>query len=534
VKTSEPSIPFLQSFVLFSGLPKNVHLDNNFNMEEPKFKKTKVVSVDGAELKIKKHGTETFRDDSDSRINISPKGFVGRNRLNFFDCYTIDKLLGEGANGKVMQCTSLDSGIQRAVKIMRQSTMTEAEKEIFLHETSVLKSIDHPNIIKIYEYFENSGSFYVVMDLCKGGELFYEITRRQEFTEKEASLLIRQVLSCIQYCHNQRLVHRDLKPENIMLESRVEFDKIKLIDFGQACWFGPNEVLTNRLGTPYYVAPEVLRQSYNYKCDIWSIGVITYVLLCGYPPFDGTDNESIFRKVRKGVVTFHKQYWGHVSDKAKDFIRSLLTLDPKNRPTAGEALRHPWLENANSSILFSVPKREFTCTLDNIKKFHAQNQLKKAALAYIACQLVTKTERENVAKIFRAYDKNGDGLLSREEIRQGFENHYIEGVDIESFDAIFDQVDIDGSGTIDYSEFIIAAMHRNQLLNRERLTAAFKMFDQDGDGSITWTEIKRVLSSATENQISAEHIRDMIKQADIDGDGCLSVNEFIEMMLKDS
>eukprot|EP00511_Aplanochytrium_stocchinoi_P007376 CAMPEP_0204831178 /NCGR_PEP_ID=MMETSP1346-20131115/10058_1 /ASSEMBLY_ACC=CAM_ASM_000771 /TAXON_ID=215587 /ORGANISM="Aplanochytrium stocchinoi, Strain GSBS06" /LENGTH=411 /DNA_ID=CAMNT_0051961999 /DNA_START=576 /DNA_END=1811 /DNA_ORIENTATION=+ len=410
--------------------------------------------------------------------------------------------------------------------------MTKAETQIFLNETEILKNLDHPNIIRIYEYFENAGNFYVIMDLCNGGELFYEIATRQEFTERDASLLIRQLLSCVSYCHNQNLVHRDLKPENIMLEKSKELDKIKLIDFGQACRFIPGEVLTDRLGTPYYVAPEVLKQSYDFKCDLWSIGVITFVLLCGYPPFDGNDNETIFRKVKKGEFHFHKKYWSHVSDEAKNFIRSMLTYDPKSRPTANEALRHPWLENANSTILFSVPNDSFVGTLANIRKFNAKNELKKATFAYIASQLVTKTERESLAKIFRAYDKNGDGLLSNEEIRCGFENHYIEGLDSpESIEAIFNEVDIDGSGNIDYTEFIMAAMNRNELLSKDRLAAAFQMFDQDGDGSITWKEIKQVLTSATDNAVTIKHVQEMINQADIDGDGCLSVNEFVEMMM---
>jgi len=218
---------------------------------------------------------------------IRAADFVGRTQGKLRDYYRIGKVLGTGAFGEVRMCVHRESSAQRAVKVLRKSHMDDDEKRMLFNEINILKEIDHPNIIKMYEFFEDEKRYYLVTEICKGGELFDEILQRGKFSERDAAVLMKQVLSCINYCHQANIVHRDLKPENILLEQNKEFDQIKIIDFGTSLVYDPNRNLDEKLGTPYYIAPEVLNKSYNHKCDIWSCGVITFILLSGIPPFNG-------------------------------------------------------------------------------------------------------------------------------------------------------------------------------------------------------------------------------------------------------
>ena len=195
----------------------------------------------------------------------------------------------------------------------------------------------------MYEFFEDEKRYYLVTEICKGGELFDEILQRGKFNERDGAVLMKQVLSCINYCHQANIVHRDLKPENILLEQNKEFDQIKIIDFGTSLVYDPNRNLDEKLGTPYYIAPEVLNKNYNEKCDIWSCGVITYILLSGMPPFNGQSDQDIMKKVREGAFSFDDRIWQTISENAKNFIRMLLTYNVEERPSAEMALTHPWI-----------------------------------------------------------------------------------------------------------------------------------------------------------------------------------------------
>ena len=267
-------------------------------------------------------------------LKIKASNFVAQHAGKLRDHYRIGKMLGTGAFGEVRVCVHRESGAQRAVKVLRKSHMDEDEKRMFFNEINVLKDLDHPNILKMYEFFEDEKRYYIVTDICKGGELFDEIVARGKFSERDASVLMKQVLSCINYCHQNKIVHRDLKPENILLEQNKEFDQIKIIDFGTSLVVDENKKLDEKLGTPYYIAPEVLAKSYGAKCDIWSCGVITYIVLSGIPPFNGASDQEIMKKVKAGKFSFSDPVWNQVSDSGKDFITQLLTKDQDKRPSA--------------------------------------------------------------------------------------------------------------------------------------------------------------------------------------------------------
>ena len=372
--------------------------------------------------------------------------------------------------------------------------MDEDEKRMLFNEINNLKDLDHPNILKMYEFFEDEKRYYIVTDICKGGELFDEIVARGKFSERDAAMLLKQILGCINYCHQNNIVHRDLKPENVLLEQNREFDQIKIIDFGTSLVFDESKKLDEKLGTPYYIAPEVLAKNYGSKCDIWSCGVITYIVLSGIPPFNGASDQEIMKKVKVGKFSFADQIWGSISETGKDFITQLLTKDQDKRPSAEQALQHPWIVQANEQSKESVTSDMAMGALTNLQNFNAQSKLKQATFAFIASQLLSKNEKEQIDKVFRAMDTNGDGKLSKEEIKNGYSEYFGRTLNDNEIDEMFDKVDSDKSGAIDYSEFVVATMNEKNLLSNNKLQTAFKMFDKDGGGSISTEEIKQVLS----------------------------------------
>jgi len=432
--------------------------------------------------------------ESAQDVKIKASNFVMQHAGKLRDHYRIGKMLGSGAFGEVRVCVHRESGAQRAVKVLRKSHMDDDEKKMLFNEINNLKDLDHPNILKMYEFFEDEKRYYIVTDICKGGELFDEIVARGKFSEQDASMLVKQVLSCINYCHSNKIVHRDLKPENILLEQNKEFDQIKIIDFGTSLVFDENKKLDEKLGTPYYIAPEVLAKNYGPKCDIWSCGVITYIVLSGIPPFNGASDQEIMKKVKLGKFSFQDAVWSQVSDEAKDFITQLLTKDQDKRPSAEEALQHPWIQKVNELQKSNLNQDVALGALKNLQNFNAQSKLKQATYAFIASQLLSKQEKEDIDKVFRAMDANGDGKLSKEEIKNGYAEYFGKSLTDEQIDEMFAQVDADGNGEIDYSEFVVATMNEKNLLSNNKLHTAFKMFDKDGGGSISTDEIKQVLS----------------------------------------
>lgn len=283
--------------------------------------------------------------------------------------------------------------------------------------------------------------------------------------------------------------------------------------------------MTERYGTPYYIAPEVLKKNYNEKCDVWSLGVILYILLVGYPPFNGAEDSQIISAVKKGKYSLDEPEWDDVSEEAQDLVRKCLTYDPDKRVSAGEALSHGWFRKFSKQD--TVEKTLASKALNNLKNFRAEYKLKQATLTYIVSQLLNKEETAKMESIFKAMDLNNDGMLSMDEIKAGYEKHFGTNVDDEEIRRMFKEIDADDSGAIDYSEFLMATMTETQLLSKEKLQAAFKMFDKDGSGTISKDEIKEALG-----QMDERLVEEIIKEVDENDDGEISYEEFEKMMNK--
>jgi calcium-dependent protein kinase len=284
--------------------------------------------------------------------SISAEQFIKTKEGSFALEYKMGKVLGEGAYGKVCLISHKKTEIIRAMKMIKKSSMKKEAKQELLMEVSILKMLDHPNIVKLLEIYEDDRCYYLIQEYCSGGELFDKIQEFHSFSERQAAEYMRQILSAIHYCHEKGIVHRDLKPENLLLESKKANSQLKIIDFGVSMKYKKGEKMHEKYGTPYYIAPEVLQRNYDEKCDVWSCGVILYILLCGYPPFNGPNDVEIMKAVKNGKFTFDDPDWKMISPEAKSIITKMLMLSPNKRVSAREALEDPWIKSNSYTAPF--------------------------------------------------------------------------------------------------------------------------------------------------------------------------------------
>jgi len=328
--------------------------------------------------------------------------------------YQMIKVLGEGASCKVMLVKHLPSGLMNALKVLLK--VEEQNRGLWQNETRILQQLRHPNIVELFAAFEDSQSFCIVTSFCQGGELFDRV-RVGSFSEQMASALARQMLQAVQYCHQHHVVHRDLKPENFVFDTPAEDSSMRLIDFGCARLVQDHEDLHDFAGSPYYVAPEVMTDGPHsgrlWKCaDMWSVGVMIFLFVCGYPPFNGRNTREIFATIQRGKFRFPVSREGDtpLSKEVQDLIKSLLCMDPTRRLTADEALKHPWIAG---EVAPSAPLP--IEVVESIKAFQSQCQLKRAVARALAARM-TDIDRIQLATVFESFDKNGDGQLGPEEI----------------------------------------------------------------------------------------------------------------------
>eukprot|EP00933_Yihiella_yeosuensis_P082329 TRINITY_DN9617_c0_g1_i1.p1 TRINITY_DN9617_c0_g1~~TRINITY_DN9617_c0_g1_i1.p1 ORF type:complete len:508 (+),score=127.39 TRINITY_DN9617_c0_g1_i1:41-1564(+) len=453
--------------------------------------------------------------------------FIIENSGKITEQYDLDKKkLGEGSYGSVSKATNKSTKAIRAVKTISKGQMKNIER--FKQEIAIMKMMDHPNIIKLFETFEDHRNIYLVMELCSGGELFDKIIESGHFTEVQAAILMQQIIRAIYYMHENHVCHRDLKPENFLFQNKdpIEKNYLKIIDFGLSCKFESDQVLSTKAGTPYYVAPQVLAGKYDHISDLWSCGVIMYVLLCGYPPFFGDTDADVLAKVRLGNFNFNPADWKNVSDDAKNLIRQLLKMNPRDRYTAEQALNNVWIRNKAPKATNVSLQDNF---VDNLRGFRSQNKLKKAALHVIANQL-TEDHIKALRDTFMGLDKNGDGLLTAAEMKEGLAKAGLKEIPPD-LQAIMEGVDSDGSGVIDYTEFLAATLDRHQYMKEDVCWAAFRVFDRNGDGQISMEELHQVLGDKDiEDVMGAQAIAELLKEVDGNGDGFIDFKEFMQMM----
>ena len=456
------------------------------------------------------------------KIKVEPGIFVIENTERFQNVYKLAQSLGSGIYGQVKTCFHKETGQKRAVKIFQKNlTNSNDEKLQLLKEISILKELDHPNIIRMYEFFEDVSRLYLVMEYCSGGELFTEILKRQSFSEKEAAKIFHQLLSAISYLHSEGIIHGDINPENILLEDKNEYLNVKLADFGSSII--KSEICIGRvnISKPYYAAPETYEGINNEESDLWSCGVILYILLCGHPPFDGENDEQIIALAKRARVKMDGIIWNKISPEVKDLINHLLCF-ASNRIDASDALKHPWF---NKFMYSDIPQENISDSIANLRGFHAPNKLKDAIITFITSQFYTFKQTKEIRQIFLSLDKDGDGRISREELVDQLSRLY-EQTEVEfekEIDHIMRQVDTNNSGYIEYTEFVKINFDSTQLLSDQILKTAFALFDRDGDGAISVEEIKKLFPG--EGKDDENVWTSIISAIDVDGDKKIDIEE---------
>ncbi|KAG4074962.1 hypothetical protein HA402_014541 [Bradysia odoriphaga] len=335
---------------------------------------------------------------------------------NYYETYEI---LGEGAFGTVRRCIDKGTREEFAVKII-EKTMEKVDLENVLYEAEICRKLQHPNIVRLLETFDERGQLYLVFDLVVGGELFHDVTNLKFYSEELASRSMQEVLQAVNFCHKKGVVHRDLKPENILLTSKTEPRSIKIADFGLAVEVrGDERRLHGKAGTPLYMAPEIL-EGYRYgkPVDMWSCGVILYLLLIGDEPFVGRTTNDLFEKIKAGVYHYPASRKDSISAEAKDIVKRMLTMNPDKRITASEALKHPWIRQPE----IVAPRVHLAKTIGHLKKFNARRKFRAAALAAVAAQKFFKrgsgSSLKKVTPLQRNYGQPGASRGERDLVSE--------------------------------------------------------------------------------------------------------------------
>ena len=383
------------------------------------------------------------------------------------------------------------------------------------------------------------------MRFCEQGELYDKIKEKKGFDEFTTAHLMKQLLSVVFYCHSNSIINRDLRPENILIESEetVSFDgndttiyNIRISDFKSARTFKTSKKLNKKVGNPYYIAPEVLKRKYNEKCDLWSCGIIMYVLLTGKPPFAGSTDKEVLEKVEGGIFEFFEKDMGKFSNECKQLLKDLTKYDPSKRPTAGEALKHKWFKGVNTLRQNSIHQATLITSFNNMLNFSPDFRFQQATFAYMIHHLTEQEEIKEIRKIFEAFDTNNDGKLSHEEILEGFK------LIIKNFNKnekdlakALKRIDQDKSGTIEYEEFIRATIDKREFITDEKIRIVFNLFKNAKSECITPSELKIILGLASK-QFSDKAWNDIImqifKECDENKDNEINLEEFNTMMMK--
>ncbi|XP_057449271.1 calcium-dependent protein kinase 28-like [Lotus japonicus] len=442
--------------------------------------------------------------------------------------FSLGKLLGHGQFGYTYVGIDKFNGDRVAVKRLEKNKMVlPIAVEDVKREVKILKALTgHENVVQFHNAFEDDSYVYIVMELCEGGELLDRILAKKDsrYTEKDAAVVVRQMLKVAAECHLHGLVHRDMKPENFLFKSNREDSALKATDFGLSDFIKPGKKFQDIVGSAYYVAPEVLKRKSGPESDVWSIGVITYILLCGRRPFWDKTEDGIFKEVLRNKPDFRRKPWPTISNAAKDFVKKLLVKDPRARLTAAQALSHSWVREGGDALEIPID----ISVLGNMRQFVKYSRLKQFALRALASTL-NEDELSDLKDQFDAIDVDKNGAISLEEMRQALAKDLPWKLKESRVLEILQAIDSNTDGLVDFAEFVAATLHVHQLEEhdsdkwQQRSQAAFLKFDLDKDGFITKDELR--MHTGLRGSIDP-----LLEEADIDKDGKISLQEFRRLL----
>mmetsp|Transcript_62804 Transcript_62804/g.174065 ORF Transcript_62804/g.174065 Transcript_62804/m.174065 type:complete len:543 (-) Transcript_62804:168-1796(-) len=477
-----------------------------------------------------------FISDLEARVGRIPlSGRYHKAPKKLEDDYDVcDQVLGSGYSGAVRLATrrgdSPGSQKKYAVKAFKLSSVAADKRGQLESEVAIYLCMDHPHITRLFDVYDTNDNLDLVMECMEGGELFDRVHERRIFSEHDAAEASWQMLLAINYIHGEGIVHRDIKLENFLYEKR-DSNFLKLIDFGFSKFWDRNHKMEHSYGTMAYVAPEVLAKSYTSQCDMWSFGVIAFILLMGYMPFSGRSTHEITGAIRKGAYVVRKDRWGRLSQAARDFVQRLLVVEPLRRPTASQALEHPWLEQrllrengeevANGTGESSGRRRTFDREVaDSLCRFARGSKFRRACMQMMAWSL-TLEEHTKLRDLFFELDKERRGTIMLGELKQALKEtvQLPESESCMVCEALRD-LDSDHDEEVHYSELLAATLSSRVAMHDELVEATFRRFDTENTGYITPESLRQVLGSSVD-------VGRVIQELDKDHDGKISFVDFV-------
>ena len=427
-------------------------------------------------------------------VPLSQELLVTKQKGNPSDKYIIGRKIGSGSYGTVYEATNIIFKSRVAMKmIIKHENMNSSTIK---DEIDILKKLSHPNIVKIYEFYESTNCFYLINEFCDQGEL-YNYINRSTLNEQQLAIIFYQVFSGLCYLHENNILHRDIKPENILiskkekdLNSDEEYFWIKIIDFGTAKIFQKGESEKKVVGSAYYIAPEVLDQNYNEKCDTWSVGVILYMFLVSRAPFDGNNNEEIMYSIRTKNYDENNPRLLTRSPEIRDLIKNLLNRNIEQRFSAKEALNHEWFKKFNGRKLFgNFSKEEIEPFINNLFNYTFHSKIQQLVIAFLVHNMPITDKFGNILKIFRYFNEHGDCKLTKQELIAGLSKYRSKNEVEKNVDKLFILLDGDNNGYIDFEEFMRACVDKNEIFTDNNLKYAFKFLDADDSGTLNAKKI---------------------------------------------
>ena len=467
----------------------------------------------------------------DNSVKINNDLLISQIQSNPFKDYEKKKTLGEGAYGQAILVTHKITGATRAMKVIKKiDTLVENNDQEVLNELNVLKKMDHPNIIKIFEFYMDKKNYYLITEYCSGGELF-DVVKETNFSEIQIAYIMFQIFSAINYCHKMKIIHRDLKPENIFVaKNENNFIRIKIGDFGASQIFKKGEIQKELIGSAYYIAPEVILQKYNFKCDLWSCGIIFYILLTHKLPFYGEDDSDIINNIMS--KDYNKFLLLKFSENTRDLISKLLEREVNKRITAEQALEHKYFEEFKVKDLLNEikDKKLIEKFVENLKKYKRKSILQETILAYLIHNFPELEDIKEACKLFDKIDVKGNGKISLDDLYIGL-SILIESDKIkDDIVEIFANLDTDKDNYLQYEEFVRGAIDKNSLLDEKVLKFAFNYFDKEKNGVITIKEITSIFKEHIQTKDITETLKKIIDEVDEDGNGKITYEKFCKIM----
>ena len=467
-------------------------------------------------------------------IPVSQNLLIMEQKGNPSDKYVKGEKIGSGSFGTVYEAKNLIFNNTVAMKVITKSDGMDSE--YIKNELDILKKLSHPNIVRIYEFYESENDYYLINEFCNGGEL-YNYINKTKLNEQQLSIIFYQVFSGLCYLHENDVLHRDMKPENILISKKEidlltneEYFWIQIIDFDCAKIFEQNKKDNIIVGSIYYLAPEVLNREYNEKCDTWSVGVILYMFLVGKPPFNGLNNDEIINSIKTKEYDENNEKLIQASPEVRDLIKGLLNKNTDERFSAKQALNHQWFKKFNGRKLFENFKNEdIQHFIDNLFNYTFHSKIQQLVIAFLVHNLPTSDSSRNILKLYRYFNTSGDCKLTKNELINGLSKYRDEVEVRRKVGTLFLLLDADNNGFIEFEEFLRACIDKKEILTEEYLKYAFKFLDKNDNGSLTVQQICSTFLISGNKMFEIALSKD-INDVDEDGDGNINFPEFKKLM----